>query len=225
MKKAIIIIVGVFCGIISCLKNILLILSAMVFIDFFYITDHSAVLTGRTLTWKDCTYTATYGEYTCGEFVARTSDYNDDIYEIVGDEEHNFVEVSYGLGLDQELYVAKDYVIPTSGEITAVYWNRERITDETFCNAVAEMLSTEWETFEYKTEALFMLTDTQHVRKLYLAYNGCPVGTEYAGYMGKINGKWVIIPTIPDYKYREEHTVICKEIPDEYNEIIEPYFS
>lgn len=217
MKKSIIIIASIIGGMIPILAIIYCFMAGI------FVLDHSAERFAESLEWNNCRYVQARGKYSEeGKTIAKTSDGDWRINEVEKDDSHTFVVVRSFL--DQYLFVREDYVIPTSGEITAVYWNEERITDEAFCKAVSEMLSAEWETFEYKTEALFMLTDTQHVRTIYLAYNDCPIGTEYAGYMGKINGKWVIIPTVPDHEYREEHTVICKEIPDEYIEIIESYF-
>ena len=51
------------------------------------------------------------------------------------------------------------------------------------------------------------------MKKLYFAYEDCPVATVYKGYLGKINGQWAITTDGG-----------CYSIPDKYSKILEKYF-
>ena len=57
------------------------------------------------------------------------------------------------------------------------------------------------------------------MRELLVAYEGCPVPTNYVAYMGLNDGRWCI--TIGDYR---KEKIDCYYIPDEYIPILEKYF-
>ena len=142
------------------------------------------------------------------------------MYEIKGDPEHNFLLVSSFV--DSTLYVSDDYEIPTCGRLTGANWNFKDITDKEFLNAVAAILAESHVQGGYKSPygGLFVENEVQNLEALYVAYENCPVATVNMGFMGKLNGKWIItVEVSPD---RSE----CKynNIPDQYIGILERYF-
>ena len=67
------------------------------------------------------------------------------------------------------------------------------------------------------------------MRELWFAYEGCPVATNYMGYMGKVNGEWVITTEIfqtteSDDPSPPQYSVSCYKIPSEYWDILSKYF-
>ncbi len=121
--------------------------------------------------------------------------------------------------LESRLYVREDYEIPENGEITKAYWNMKNITDTEFLRVIECLISERKTDHSFETDAIFALTETQKMRELSVAYEGCPVTTEYIGYMGVVNGKWVITTDSAI-----SGTVDCCLIPEEYLEILEKYF-
>ena len=180
--------------------------------------DRSAVMIGsERVSWKGAIYVLCVGEYSEGKTIAltRRESFCGDVNEIKSvkeDNTHTFIVVRSFL--DQNLFVREDYVIPKEGEITAAVWGRVKIADKEFCQAISDILEYDGDTFEYETEGIFMLTETQNMRMLYLAYEGCPIGTEFAGYLGKVNDIWV---------FAKGHigTITCKVIPSRYISILQ----
>lgn len=189
--------------------------------------DRSAVVRAETVLWNGETYSMTTGEYTEGKTIAKSNDGSWRINEVEEDPSHKFlVARSF---LDQALYVADSYEIPESGEITLACWNGEHITDEAFLNAVSDIIAQKTTSFEHQTDGIFALTDNQRMKPLYLAYEGCPIATQFGGYMGKINGSWVITTYISPDTHNEdgswkEHSVGCYAIPEEHHRILQEYF-
>ena len=178
--------------------------------------------------WNGKEYSTVGGVYTEGRTIAKSANGSWDIKEIKEDPSHTFVVAR--AFLDQYLYVADDYTVPKSGEITTVCWNETVIQDTDFLKAMAEIEATKTTMFDYETEGIFMLTDNQHMRELYFAYDECPVATEYKGYMGKVNGKWVITTAISPDQHNPDgspkpYSVSCYSIPDQFSEMLEKYFS
>lgn len=193
----------------------------------FIITDRSAVVGIEGMTWQGRSYSAISGEYTEGRTVAKSKDGSWDINEVEGDPDHNFVVAR--CFTSQRLYVADDYVIPTSGEITAACWGDEYINEKEFIAAISEIEEQKVTSFQYETDAIFALTENQRMKELYLAYENCPMTTNYKGYMGKVNGEWVITTDISTDQRNEdgsskEYPVSCYSIPDKYSSILEKYF-
>lgn len=194
------------------------------------IPKDSIIVGFEGMEWNGKTYSYIDGEYTFGREIARGKDdeYGWYIREIKEDPSHNFVVACSFL--DHRFFVADDYNIPTSGEITTVSWGfRKYITDREFLNAISEIDSQKITTFDYETEAIFVITDNQRMKEIYFAYENCPVPTNNKGYMGKIDDKWVITTYIsPEQKNvdgsRKKHLVGCYSIPDKYSSILEKYF-
>lgn len=56
---------------------------------------------------------------------------------------------------------------------------------------------------------------------LYAGYSGCPIATEYIGYMGTVDGIWYLTVGQPV----GEGTVTCHAIPEMYTDILSRYLS
>lgn len=184
-----------------------------------FITDCSAVVGLESLEWQGRTYSPVHGKYDVDRRIAKTTN-GLDVYEIKGDPEHNFLLVSSFV--DSTLYVSDDYEIPNYGTVTRINWNYKDITDKEFLNAVAAILAESHVQGSYKSPygGLFIENEAQHLETLYVAYDNCPVATVNMGFMGKLNGKWIItVEVSPD---RSE----CKyyNIPDQYVGILERDF-
>ena len=182
------------------------------------VTDHSAQRRGEGVFWNGVRYVGASGEYTEKKTIAKTDD-GWNIVAVKEDPSHTFVVLRSFL--DNYLLVREDYEIPTSGTVTSVFWNGEKIEDTAFCEAVAAIVSARRDDFSYETTAISALREDQHMRRLYLAYEGCPIGTEFAGWMGTVNGVWCITTRTSS----DSDTVWCYEIPEEYIPLLEPYFS
>lgn len=184
-----------------------------------FVTDRSVVVGLESLEWQGRTYSPVYGKYDVGRRIAKTTN-GLDVYEIVGDPEHNFLLVSSFV--DSDLYVCDDYEIPTCGTVTRINWNYKDITDKELLQAVGAILAKSHVQGSYKSSygGLFVENKVQNLETIYVAYENCPVATVNKGFMGKLNGKWIItVEVSPD---RSE----CKyyNIPDQYVGILERYF-
>ncbi len=150
-----------------------------------------------------------------------------DIYEVKGDPSHSFI-VAKGSWTDARLYADENYQIPDSGKITKVCWNKSCIEDADFLKAINEIEAIMTTSFEYEVTALWSLGDIETV---FFAYEQCPIATEYKGYMGKLDGKWVITTHVPspservDEKGKEKpYKVGFFSIPDEYADVLSEHF-
>ena len=197
---------------------IIVLLIGLAFLKGWIVTDHSAQRRGEGVFWNGVLYVGASGEYSEGKTIAKT----DDGWKIVSvkeDKSHTFVVLRSFL--DNYLLVREDYEIPTSGAVTAVSWNGKKIEDPAFCEAVAAIVEGKQSDFSYETSAISHLREDQHMRRLYLAYEDCPIGTEFAGWMGTVNGVWCITTRVID----DSDTVWCYEIPEEYVPILQTYLS
>ena len=185
----------------------------------FFISDRSVVVGLESLEWQGRTYSPVYGKYDVGRRIAKTTN-GLDVYEIKGDPEHNFLLVSSFV--DSNLYVCDDYEIPNYGTVTRVNWNYKDITDKELLQVVGTILAENHVQGSYKSSygGLFVENEVQNLETLYVAHENCPVATVNKGFMGKLNGKWIVtVEVSPD---RSE----CKyyNIPDRYVGILERYF-
>ena len=190
-----------------------------------FVTDHSALYEGNTLYWNGKRYSPITAEYTEGRTIAKTGDGKWVINEVKEDPTHQFVVVRSFL--DQYLFVADDCQVPASGEVTTIAWNRTYISDPNFLNALSTIDATKTTSFEHQTDGIYILTDTQRMKPLYFAYEGCPVAIDLRGYLGKINGRWVITtyqtPARNEDGSPKTHIVGCYLIPEEYHAILQKY--
>lgn len=187
---------------------------------------HSGWRGQESLYWKGALYITCGGQYREGRTIGKTAD-GWDINEVEEDPSHTFlVARSF---LDQYLFVREDYDIPASGTVTAASWyGRKQITDEVFCQAVMEIIAAAEGRFTYETDGIYQLTGAQRLYPLYLAYENCPLATEYIGYMGTLNGQWIITTHI-SYGYTPEggpapDVVQYDVIPESYIDVLLPYF-
>ena len=191
-----------------------------------FVLDHSVMVYMEGMTWKGQDYSRVGGEYTEGRTIAKSKD-GWKINEVREDPSHTFVVTRSFL--DQYLYVSDDYTVPTSGKITKVCWNGEYIENKEFLQALTQIDITKTTSFDYETEAIFILNDSQRMKQLYFAYENCPVATANKGWLGKINGEWVITTYISSNQNNEDgspkpYMVGCYSIPDGYSQILEKYF-
>ena len=181
--------------------------------------DHSAERGfENSVIWKGVTYLTVSGKYREGKTVARTKD-GFDINEVEGDDSHTFLVVRSFL--DQWLVVREDYVIPISGKITKAYWGLKSIEDEEFLTAIEEIVEKATADFVYDNSEndIYQYKGDNIMRELMVAYEGCPVATNYVCYMGTADGRWCI--TIGDYG---KEKIDCYYIPDEYIPVLEKYW-
>ncbi|NMP37701.1 MAG: hypothetical protein GX051_06190 [Clostridiales bacterium] len=188
--------------------------------------DHTAEKRDGGIYWNDTMYVSCYGKYTEWKTIAKTKD-GWHINAVKEDSSNTFIVARSFL--DQELFVKSDYTVPVSGEITTVFWGGNEIKNTEFINAVSKILENAVSDFEYETEAIYSIQDNQKMRDLYIGYNGCPVGTYFAGYMGIVNDKWCITTEISDEQHNADgsskpYTVWCYCIPQEYSELLEKSF-
>jgi len=185
--------------------------------------DHSAVRRGEGVFWNDALYVSAYGEYHEGRTIAKTKD-GWQINIVEEDPSRTFIVMRSFL--DQYLLVREDYAIPTAGEITAVFWNGQTHTDAAMCSAINEILPLRENEadFIHETDSIFQLKEGQRMRPLYLGYEGCPVATEYIGYLGQIGGRWCLAvkrsETIDGSK-----AYACFLIPQTYIPLLEKNFA
>jgi hypothetical protein len=218
-----------------CVKKILCVLFALCVLlplvgcsDGIFVSDRSAKVSANYAHWNGKEYSPISGEYAEGKTIAKAKDGNWEINAVEQDPTHTFIVARSFL--DQYLMVSNDYVVPTSGKLTAVSWNKTYITDPLFLEAVAKIEAGKTNSFTYETEGIFQLTDNQHMRAIYFAYENCPVATNYKGYMGKVNGEWVITTEISQDTHNEDgspkpYSFSCYKIPNEYWDVLSEHFS
>lgn len=211
-------------------RSIIIISAAVVIVFFagvmavlwsagFFISDRSVVHGIEQVEWKGRTYSQISGEYELGKRIAKTTD-GCDVYGIAGDPEHNFILISSFR--DSVLYVDGGYAVPQSGEITKAYWNYKQMKDAEFMRTVTDTLAERKIQGTYTSESgyIFIENDVQDLEKLYVAYENCPVATVNAGYMGKLNGRWVV--TVTTDPYLKQCTYY--NVPSKYHVVLEKYF-
>jgi hypothetical protein len=122
--------------------------------------------------------------------------------------------------LDGYGFVREDYVIPTEGEITVVYLDgRFRYTIRKLCTMITELRTDPpAETFTVRTDAIYRYAESVSV-----GYEGCPIATQFVGYLGNINEKWIFIPPT-EIRYENdgyvEREFVCYVIPEKYHDIL-----
>ncbi|MBQ3009810.1 MAG: hypothetical protein IJA20_02430 [Methanocorpusculum sp.] len=207
------------------LAVVILAVAALLIAQGVIVFDRSGQRRGEGVYWKDTMYVPSYGEYSEGRTIAKTED-GWQINEVEEDSSHTFIVLRSFL--DQSLLVRDDYEIPNSGEITCVFWDGKKIEDEMFCDTIADILSRASGDFSFVTEAIYQSNDTQSMKVLYVGYEGCPIGTEYIGYLGTVEGSWCITTTISPDQHNSDgspkpYTVWCYTIPVEYEDILDNY--
>ena len=214
---------------------IILIVSIVLIMNGVIVTDYSARKIGNSVEWNNRTYHPCAGRYSEGKTIAiapntegrKITEWSfTQVNEVEEDPSHTFIVLRSFL--DDQLYVADDYTIPKEGDITCVYLRYDRFDDVELCRIISEILASQSETFEYETDNISGLTDTQRMRTLYVGYDGCPIGTEWRGHLGKINGKWTLaLPSADNengYEPGKTVTKVCRLIDERYTQQLEKYF-
>lgn len=173
--------------------------------------DHSGIRYADSFQWKGNHYVLASGRYHEGKTIAKTNA-GDQINEVEGDKSHTFLVLRDFL--DDDLYVREDYEIPTSGEITTVWWN-DSIDDENFWDALTKILAKAKTDFQYVTDSPYSHENGREMYQLYVGYDHCPVATENLGYMGTINGVWCITTSIEETE-DGQYLISCYQIPSQY---------
>ena len=203
----------------GCIVVALVAIFALMVANGIIVFDHSAERGfENSIKWKGVTYMPVSGKYKEGKTIAKTKD-GFQINEVEGDDSHTFLVMRSFL--DQWLVVREDYVIPISGKITKASWGLRFIEDEDFLTAVEEIVEKATADFVYDNSEndIYQYKGDNVMRELLVAYEGCPVPTNYVAYMGLSDGRWCI--TIGDYV---KEKIDCYYIPDEYIPILEKYF-
>lgn len=192
------------------------------------VRDHSARWINQgSFSWQGNVYTMTTGIYREGRTIAKTEDGSFDVNEVQGDPDHIFLVVR--TGIDQALYVREDYLIPSDGVVTTVCWGSARLTDEELCSAVEELTANAKTDFIREMDEPYSHTEDWEMKSLYLAYQDCPVPTQYMGELGHSSGKWVIttniIPAKSEAPYGQQgpYEVSCAYVPEELAAQMEKY--
>lgn len=176
--------------------------------------------------WNGTGYSPIGGEYTEGRTIAKGED-SWIIDAVEEDPTHTFIAVRSFL--DQNLMVSDDYAVPTAGKLTIVSRNGVYISDALFLETLSKIEAEKTTSFTYQTEGIFVHTENQRMERLYFAYENCPVATNFKGYMGKVNGEWVIATEISQDTRNEDgspkpYSVSCYRIPSQYRDVLSEYF-
>ena len=206
--------------ILGCIAVVVVTVFGLMVANGIIVFDHSAEhIFENDIKWKGVNYYNVYGKYREGKTIAKTND-GFHICEIEGDDSHTFVGLRSFL--DNWLLVREDYVIPIGGEITRVCWNLNFIEDEEFLVAIADILEQRTPEFVYDNSKgdIYQYKGDDVMRELVVAYEDCPVPTNYMGYMGTIDGRWCI--TVGNY---QKDKIDCWYIPEKYTEVLEKYWT
>lgn len=139
-----------------------------------------------------------------------------DIMEIPEDQDHNFLAVRSGL--DNWTIAKESYKIPTSGKLNVAYCNHARITDGNQWSMIQSISEEDFQgSFTIRTDSEMDIHNA--TMSIYVGYQSCPVGTDWIGSIGNINGQLVFIPS-KDLKNGDlQYT--CYILNDEYQELYE----
>jgi len=191
---------------------------------------HSHELSTHTITWKGkkyrlCDENFYYDvKYDRGKAITQCSECKDLLYEVSGDVDHHFL-IDPCFNERDSLYVSEDYVLPKEGELTAVYVNGRKITNKKLLDAIEKLYSSDdGDFFLYKVKESFNRDQNIFAKKVNLSYEGCPIGSDYKGYIGKVDGKWCYFHDYPKYRVALKETIPCFEIDEELIAIIDKYF-
>lgn len=187
--------------------------------DGVIVFDHSGIRYADSFQWKGNHYVLAPGRYDHEGRVLAKTNAGDHIIEVDDDKTHTFLVLRDFL--DNDLYVREDYEIPTSGEITKVYWTHA-VQDESFCDVLTQILRNAETDFQYVTDAPYVIGDGREMYQLYVGYDHCPIATENLGYLGTINGAWYITTGIEETK-DGQHLVSCYQIPSQYVSLLQSF--
>ena len=144
-----------------------------------------------------------------GKTIAKADGF--DIMEIPEDGDRNFLTVRSAL--DNWTIVKESYKIPAEGEAGVAYLWQERVTGGVKFDMVQSILDENYQgSFTVKSESESEIYSA--AKSIYVGYGDCPVGTEWIGEFGNINGYLVFIKAA-DMK-DQYLTYTCYILKDEY---------
>lgn len=157
-----------------------------------------------------------------GKTIAKAGSF--DIMEIPEDKDHNFLAVRSFL--DDWTIVRESYVIPTEGEMGVAYLDKERVTEGIKWDMVHSILNRDFQgEFRIEAEILnqyeneFTTNIWNAVKPIKIGYEDCPVGTDWIGSFGMINGFLVFIDAEDLKENNLEYT--CYILKHEYRDLYE----
>ena len=159
--------------------------------------DHSALVTAETLEWKGNTYVPISGKYEEGRRLARSAD-GWSVMEVEGDPAHRFLAARSFM--DERLYVLSGFEPEATGDITLLWWGGQRFANEELSRAILALWEESAEaeaSVSFEVHHLFSTTGTVKLKEVYVARGDCSVATESLGYLGTVNGQWVLVTEKP----------------------------
>jgi hypothetical protein len=157
-----------------------------------------------------------------GKTIAKADSF--DIMEIPEDKEHNFLAVRSFL--DDWTIVKESYIIPTEGDLNVAYLGRERVAEGIKWDMVHSILNQEFQgEFTIEAEIIsqyeneFTTNIWNAVEPIKIGYEDCPVGTDWIGSFGMINGFLVFIEAEDLKENNLEYT--CYILKHEYRDLYE----
>ena len=149
-----------------------------------------------------------------GKTIAQADNY--DIKENPEDPNHNFLAVRNFL--DNWTIVKESYVIPTSGKLNVAYCDHERIVDGVKLRMVQSILDGDYQgSFIVKTDGERDIFNA--IKSIKVGYEDCPVGTDWLGSIGNINGYLVFVEAEDLRESNLEYT--CHVLHEEYQKLYE----
>ena len=149
-----------------------------------------------------------------GKTIAQADNYN--IKEIPEDPNHNFLAVRNFL--DNWTIVKESYVIPTGGKLNVAYCDQERITDGIKLQMIQSILDGVYQgSFIVKTDGERDIFNA--IKTVKVGYEDCPVGTDWLGGIGNINGYLVFVEAEDLRESNVEY--YCYVLQEEYQKLYE----
>ena len=188
---------------------------AFVLIRIFSIDRTAEIGFENSFVIKGERYIATSIGYTEeGKIIAKADNFK--IKEIPEDKDHNFLAVRSFL--DNWIIVRESYVIPTEGDIGVVYIDHKRFTDGDEMEMVLSIVDEDFkDSFVVKTENMFEMSNATD--SIYVGYEDCPVGTDWIGVVGNINGCLVFVDR-EEMKNDDDLQYTCYVLNDEYQDLL-----
>lgn len=141
-----------------------------------------------TLYYEKVEYTPIDGIANCGDKIGVVESIKGYIREV--DKNKNFLVVESKNGRD--VYIKKGYQLKESGVPTDLYLNGEEEDSSELRNLIVEILNTKNQNYQK-----YSLKDvSSKFKEIHLAYNDDKVGNVNGGYIGKLNGEWIYIPSL-----------------------------
>lgn len=156
----------------------------------------------------------------CGEKIGVIESIKGYIREV--DKDKNFLVVENKDGRD--VYMRKGYELKESGVPTDLYLNGEENDNDDLRNAIVEISNSKNQNYQK-----YSLKDiSSKFKKIYVSYNDDKVGNVNNGYIGRVDGEWIYIPSLSkqpavyDIKSNDSYVKGYK-VDKKYEEILNKY--